>query len=281
MTQDISDDRVEIKFDAHGPMELSRLADSFSSLTRQYSKSISEQLGKDIQDKPKLYVSRLETGSIIAEVALGAVILGHTITAMDYSIIVADFTARVSRMLRAFAGMETTQSATRIVPPTLDDARDLRDFLKPVAGRPGANLQIKRAKYHRKSGDREVLVEYEFGEAEVNRAAIAAEKMIMDSQSLIPKSKVVREVLFVWHQTNREDGKPTGRTGDRAVISDVTDKPLPVYFPKGIGDVKRRMTHSDKNPFSIGYVVDVSVQYMGDEPKLYRVMALHDTVPLD
>lgn len=86
---------------------------------------------------------------------------------------------------------------------------------------------------------------------------------------------------MVWHQTSREPGKEKGRTGDRAVIEAVTDKPLKVYFPKQSNDLKRRMTRDEAYPFARGYIVDVYVDYVDDEPTLYRVLDLHEVIELD
>jgi hypothetical protein len=63
------------------------------------------------------------------------------------------------------------------------------------------------------------------------------------------------------------------------LIPEVTGKPLPLYFPSGMNDLKAQMTRRDLNPLTTAYVVDVHVQYVDGEPQRYFVTALHDAQP--
>ncbi|MFM8759494.1 MAG: hypothetical protein ACKODS_08135, partial [Methylophilaceae bacterium] len=97
------------------------------------------------------------------------------IAAMDGTQIVADFTNRIWRGIKAFSTPAT--ESPRLEPPSDDDARDLREFVKPLLGKKGAELGVKHARYRKT--ERETVVEYEFDEAELNRAAINIDNHVM------------------------------------------------------------------------------------------------------
>ena len=158
----------------------------------------------------------------------------------------------------------------------------------------GASLKLTHARFHASRPDGyTVEAEYQFGEAEVNRAVLRIDEAFPSSNpySTIamrgaradpnPEHSLLREVMLFFDQASRQPGKETGRTGDKAIIPDVSPKALPVYFRKGIQDLKDRMVRSDVNPLTNNaFIVDVHVQRIDGEPKAYVVAEVHDVVPL-
>lgn len=274
-------DRVIIELDPGQPIELGDLSESFAALARMYER----HYRPNGEAAPKLYVTRLETGSVIMEVAPYAVIMG-AIAAMDGTVIVADFTNRIWRGIKAFSTPPT--EAPRLEAPSDEDARDLREFVKPLLGKKGAELGIKHARYRKTDGAKETVVEFDFDEAELNRAAINIDQalanpyqpMILD-QVVTPTHGVLEEVMLFFQQASRGPGKEQGRTADRGVVPDVSSTPLPVYFRKSFQDLKERMVRGEVNPLSHAFVVDVHVQYVDGEPKAYIVTDVHQVLPTD
>ena len=270
-------DRIVIELDPGQPIELGGLSESFAALARMYER----HYRPNGESAPKLYVTKLETGSVIMEVAPYAIIMG-AVAAMDGTIIVADFTNRIWRGIKAFSTPPT--EAPRLDPPSNDDARDLREFVKPLLGKKGAELGVKHARYRQTDGEKETVVEYDFDEAELNRAAINIDNYIAEPTvlSLVSQDEVKpstrREVMLFMQQANRSPGKETGRTGDKGIIPEVTDKTLPVYFKGGFGRLKEQMT-KDVNPLTSTFVVDVIVQYVDGEPRAYTVFHIHQAMP--
>ncbi|MFM8745572.1 MAG: hypothetical protein ACKOED_02735, partial [Aestuariivirga sp.] len=268
-------DRIVIELDPGQPIELGDLSESFAALARIYER----HYRPNGESAPKLYVTKLETGSVIMEVAPYAIIMG-AIAAMDGTQIVADFTNRIWRGIKAFSTPAT--ESPRLEPPSDDDARDLREFVKPLLGKKGAELGVKHARYRKT--ERETVVEYEFDEAELNRAAINIDNHVMHPPLFplkdhdAPKQMTQREVMLFMQQANRSPGKEAGRTGDRGIIPEVVDKPLPVYFKGGFGRLKEQMT-KDVNPLTSTFVVDVIVQYVNEEPRAYTVFNIHQAIP--
>ena len=273
-------DRIVIKLDPGQPIELTNLSDSFAALARLYERHYRAQG----EGAPKLYITRLETGSIIAEIAPYIVMLGAIVTTMDHSVIVADFTNRLWRGIKAFASPPIVPLVPEI--PSRDDAADIREFVRPLTGKQGATLGIKHARLESNDGERSIVVEYKFDETEINRAALNIDAALSATHGE-PKLAVLEgvagpiktEVMLFFEQASRKPGKESGRTGDRAIVPDVSQKALPVHFRDSFQDLKERMVRGDINPLKSAFVVDVLVQYVGGEPKGYIVTDVHKVIP--
>lgn len=271
----IEGDRIVIYLDPGQPIELGDMSESFAALARMYER----HYRKDGDAAPKLYVTRLETGSIFMEIAPYALLLGQAVAAMDSSVIVADFTNRMWRSIKAFSG--TPADIPKLEQPSRDDAADIREFTKPLLGKKGAELGITHARYRHKDGERETVVEYNFDETELNRAAINIEKTLeLPALQVAPSpSQTFRsEVMLFLDQANRGPGKEKGRTGDRGVIPDICEKALPVHFRDSHTSLKDQMT-KEVNPLTSTFVVDVFVQIVAGEPKGYIVTEVHKAIP--
>jgi hypothetical protein len=269
-------DRIAIKLDPGQPVELGDLSESFAALVRIYER----HYRSDGKGAPKLYVTKIESGSIILEIAPFAMLMG-VISYMEGGLIVADFTHRLWRGIKAFSD---PFEAPAVAPP-LEDASDIREFTKPLLGKSGAELGIRHARYEKNDGGRSTVIEYKFKEAELNRAAVNIDKALeielrAEARELAPSEQLRREVMLFLDQANRGPGKEAGRTGDKGVIPEISDKPLPVYFKKSVQSLKGQMTH-DVNPLTSTFVVDVLVLMVEGEPRGYSVVTVHSTIPGD
>lgn len=278
---DFGDEHIVIHLDAGGPIELGELHESLAALASIYERR--NPNSEPESPRVKLYVTRVQSGSINIELVPLIALLGMPISVMDSALIIREFSKWVGLTIRSVAD----QLPVRSVDLNSDDAGDLEKFIAPLKGRRGANLGIKHAKFSKilRTGKavREVVAEYNFNESEINRVAINLQRAANETPTQPPsRNKTVHEVLMAFQQADKSPGKERGRTGDRVVISSVTDKPLPVYFPRAAADIKRRILEQTENPFAKGYIVDADVQYAGDDtPRVYTVIGLHDIVDLD
>jgi hypothetical protein len=267
-------DRIIIELDPGEPVELGDLSESFAALARMYGRHYRQEG----DGAPKLYVTRLETGSVIMEVAPMLVMLGG-ITLMDGAIIVADFTNRLWRGIKAFSA--PSADIPRVDPPSAEDARDIKEFAKPLLGKNGASLGIKHARYESVTGEKRTVVEYHFDEAELNRAAIniqKSEEHLIEVESSLTTQRRYTQVMLFFDQANRSPGKEKGRTGDRAIVPAIHDKPLPVWFLSGFQDLKDRMIR-DAHPLRSTFIVDLFVQVVEGSPKGYVVTDVIRVIP--
>lgn len=281
---DFGDEHIVIYMDPGGPIELDEFQESLAALGRIYRR----QHGVEGEDGPqtKLYVTRIISGSVELEIVPLLALLGMPISFMDSINTIREFSKWVGTHLMAAAD---SAIATGAVGLNREEAKDLQAFVRPLTGRRDANLRVTHARFRRKEksakAEREIVVEYKFDESEINRAAINLRKVTDDDlreDNSPVRTRTVREVLMAFQQADKSPGKERGRTGDRVVISDVTDKPLPVYFPQEAAAIKRRILEQTENPFAKGYIVDAVVHFVGDDtPKMYSVIELHDIVDLE
>lgn len=267
-------DRLIITLDPGQPIELENLSQSFAALARMYARHY--RRGED-DDAPKLYVTRIQSGSVIMEIAPYSIIMGG-LAVMDGGLIVTEFTGRIWRTIRYFAGVS---DATKLEKPTREDAQDIREFTKPLLGKNGASLGLRHAKFEKGTGESKTVIEYEFDKSELNRAAVKIDEVLGSNIKLLQadSSKIYTEVMLFLEQANRGPGKEKGRTGDKGVIPDISPKALPVYFRQGIQGIKEMMLRGEENPFSTVFVVDVHASVLGGEPRAYTITSIHDSFP--
>jgi hypothetical protein len=268
------EERLVIEY-RHGesPLELTALTDSLAALAALYER----HYRPDGEAAPKLYVTRLETGSVIAEVAPYAELFGQAMTMAGHSLTVMDLSGRIWAGLRAFID-PARRSAEGGALPDKEDTRQLEAFIKPLTGRQGAKLGVRRARFRKADGDRFIEAEFEFDEAEINRAAANMRRVLEDhAEPDSPAVKAYSEVMLFFESASRGPGKEKGRTRDYAVVPEVSKKPLPVYFRTGIdGSLKDVMVRSDQNPLTDAtFVVDLYAQIVDDEPRGYIVTRLY------
>jgi hypothetical protein len=259
---------------------LNGLAESFSALARFYARHYRPH--EDSEHAPKLYISRLESGSVIAEIVPLIVLLGMAVPYMESALVVSEFTRRLWSAIKVFSG--EAPSVTGL--PSEHDAKDIREFVRPITGRKGASLAIAHARYEKKDGKKQTVVEYTFDEAELNRAALAidsrwTEDILGNEQQLTAsENMLLSEVMMFFQQASRAPGKEVGRTGDKAVVPEVSSKALPVYFRKGIDDLKDKMVR-EENALTNTFIVDVVVNKIDERPRGYVVTNVHRVIPED
>ncbi len=266
------EDRLTIVLDAAGPIDLTIFSESLAALARLYKRANTRGGAA-----PGLFVTRLDSGSLIVEVAILSM-LGQTIVVTGGIVTLADFAARISKAIKAFAGMDASLQE----PPSQAEARDFRDFIKPLTGKQNATLRVTHARYVSRTAEREVVAEYSFGQDELSNASkqlgntlitsegspLASERRAGDNSSLHYEG-----VALHIDQISRGRGKGLRKTRVRAVVPEITSKSLPTAFAKHLMD---RVIGGKANPFALTFIVDVEAQLVAGEPSAYLVLAIYD-----
>lgn len=224
----------------------------------------------------KLLVTRVKTGSIEFELATLMAFYMYMQQSADGFVIWADFYDRVRRTLLYLSGRGPKPDDYN-----REDARNFNAFLGTVSGKSGARLSMKRARYIEKTGEKEIIAEFDFNEGDIAEATAKVAHDVLEAlpaPTVAPEShKTEIKVPFIWFRTDRDKGKATGQTSDRGIIAPLSDKPLPVYFASEI-DSKERMIRIKNNPFDAVFIVDVSVRLDADgNPISYTIMNIHGT----
>lgn len=272
---DYGPERLIIELETGGPVDLGELAESFHSLERLFER---QQQGADgVPPNTKLFVSKIESGSIVTEIAPLLVLFNEPLSYMAATNTIKTFAENIILLLKKFSGEDSEAEATS------EDVRDLQAFIKPLTGRKAAELGIVHARFEKRERDKEIIAEYrmkapEINIADVNLRRASEREALLESHAVHHELK--REVLMRLFQASVVQGKEKGRTGDRAIIAAVSERDLPLYFTKQSNDYKKQITEDTEYPFTKGYIVDVDVEYEGDAPKLYRLLHLHKVVDL-
>lgn len=279
MPQEYGDDRLIFDLHADDAIELDRLGDGFAGLARHFRRHLADS-GIDPGDAPsKLFVTDVKAGSVEFELATLVGLYVYGTAAADGFVIWTEFYGRVQSTLDYLAGR-----APRPKGYTRADAQDYDSFLRTIAGKRGAKLNVRRAKFHQKTSRRETLAEFDFNEQDVANAhmKLAVDTSDFEKNAEEPSSTTHRtenNVPFVWHRTDREKGKAVGQTSDRGIVAKIADKPLPVYFASEIENQKDKMTKMHENPFDLVYLIDVSVEYDQDDvPRSYTILSINQII---
>ena len=156
------------------------------------------------------------------------------------------------------------------------------DLLEVVAKNNEGNLGLKVIEYTDNSKDAKVHLKIDFSSEEAYNARKGA---LIAQKALEYKGEAdYRSVLMYFYQTNTDEPKAAGNTGDKAIIKSISHKPLPVYFVSEMDQQRIMYTLEDPriNLFKASLVVDVNVETDRNEvPKFYRIIHVHQIIPGD
>lgn len=285
MPRDTGDatDSVVIILEPNEKFEFSELTDSFAGLATYYENNFGDD------QTQKLYVTELKTKCVELELIPYTVILGGLLTTAASTITVAEFVKRLTDALNAFAGI--TRGPTEVpASVTDDDAAAIAQFIKPLAGRSKSSLKISHAKLELHDGDRSMVISYDYNQAEIDRASRAISYQVQNAPTALlerpeelsaVRSETRTDVVLVIEAANRRAGKAAGRTVDKGIISSISPKALPLWFPESLGFLKHQIISGEVNPFQTAFVVDVIAQFVNHRPKVYVITKIHRSIPID
>lgn len=276
--------RMRLHFNVHDPVELVEMTLAFQGLGFEYQSFLKsrfvESETKTNSAEVKLYITRIESNCILAELAPALPLLGVLAPVLADVNTVHDFVVNTSNTIKWLIGLAKKKNvSSEDIPYSKRRIGHLRDVVRLVAKNHDSSLGLAAIKYEESSGQDRAVLEMHFSDKECRQAELGATKALI---ALDVREKADREkVLMYFHQTNIEDPKSGGRTGDKAVISSISPEPLSVYIIPETDQQKVRYVLDDKehNPLYTGFVVDVNIENdRNGRPKIYRVIRIHDIV---
>lgn len=280
-----SEARIEIHFDVRRPIELVTLTLALQSMARDYRRFMNDDArsrGTKIADEDvKLYVTKVESGSILAELASATPVIGAFFSIMDYQSVFAQYVTNFGTIAEYCRGLlKRTDLKPADIEITKAGAQAIADVMAVVAENHDGNLRLSavRAGAESASGDRvyaEVLFTSEEA-AEVQRGAMLAQKVLE-----YRGDADYENVLLYFQRTSTDSAKTDGRTDDKAVINTISPKPLPVHFasPLDAARVNDMKADPHQNPFKSAFRVDVNVETDRNHvPRFYRVVHIHEVI---
>lgn len=281
-----SDDRIEIHFDVHEPVELVELTLAFQGLGRDYKRFLQDRArsdGKKINvEDVKLYITKIESNCILAELAGGSSILGAVYSVMDYQNIFTDYVRNFRDTINYFRGLAREKEVRAAeIQTTKAGAQAISDLMGVVAGKSRTGKFALRARAGSETPDgHKVYLEIELTSdeaAEAQRGALIAKK-VLDYRGDADHPNV----LLYFQQTSTDEPKASGRTADKAIIRSISSEALPVHFASGLDQalINDMKDDPNQNPFKAAFRVDVNVEVdRHDQPRYYRVLHIHEVLP--
>lgn len=262
----LSKERLGINFETDRPISLDELSDSFSAISSLYKKQIKALPQNDqyIDAEFKLYVTKIESKCIDAELAGSIASVLPLVTMIDYGMAIDGFIGRVKWLCDFFGRFNGDVSTEET--PSINEGQDLGKLVRAAKN---GDLKFQRRLKH---GD-EILIE-----TELLYTAQEVEKIEAGASDFVAKmtdtdSDNHHMVSMYLHKLDSQHHENTARSPDRGVIECITMKPLPVHWVSKMDSV--RVKNDQKNPFKLIYTVDVNVQTKRGLPIAYRVLNVH------
>lgn len=288
LTQDIGSARLQLHLDVHSPIELVEMTLSFQAIAYEYrdflkKRFIEEGRSTSEIDTIKLFITKIENNCILAELTSASVIMGQLFSGMDYINTFVDFVKNINDSVDYFKGyLKKKVVSAKDVVHSKQQCKRFADLLKTVAENKGAQLGIAAIDYEDGVSEAKIKLSVKFNSeeaAEARKGALLAREALDHNEDATYK-----DVLMFFQQTNTNEAKESGRTGDKAIIRSIYPKELPVFFVSEIDQQKINYEKHDpdKNPLKCSYRVDVNVETDRDNtPKFYRVIRIKEVIPPD
>lgn len=266
---------LTLKLDTSEPVELGDFVGAFTSLANEFERYV-ESAYPGMKTDPRIYVREVRSGCIEADLITGVgTMLATTITHMDQILILEDF---IRRWGVRFSWLRDNQ----VPKGELETTQQLKDFYKAaksISCDPRASHKLEAAVFE--DGNRKVRAVFQFSAIE----ARAVEQNIEDRQKLLsaPTTGTRKRVLMVFTRTDVHDAALNKKSGERVIIREISDSDRPVMFASEMAEheIREHIREADENVYKRGFVVDVSVQMVGEKILAYAVTAFHSVIVLD
>lgn len=250
------DKKLEITINNEKPVELTDMTLSLLAVSEQFQKFVESSTNDDYQAGAELYIKEVRSGSIVVELVAQAMPIVPLIWEGGS---LSEWVNTVKAVFDWFLG-KTSSPPSQI---TKNDLKQWHSIVEPVAKDQGSQLNFNV------SDNGKVINQFFINSSDANIAQNRIKRHIEDFET--PNDHIHRRKVMYWYQTKFDD---ESHTGDRAIIEDISKRPLKVIFDNNA--VKAAMVDGDEHfekPWQkLAYVVDVEVQTINDEPKMYTVL---------
>jgi hypothetical protein len=259
---------IVLRLQTKRPIELTDFVRSFTSLANEYERFVRAK-HPDLADQSSIYVKQVKEGSIEAELwNAGLVAGGLAITHMDQLLVLEQFVKQYGRRLGSFF-----TDGGRLADAAKKELNDFMGQVAAIANDPAGSAEISVATYE--DGKRQVKasVRFKTSQAKTAQKEIEAQKLEMEDKG----EADYKRVLMRFVRPSIEKVSSHKRTGERATIESVHDKPLAVVYSSDMARerIQHELRGSEGNIFNLLFDVDVNVEMSQGKPIAYRIVAVH------
>ncbi|MCE8553740.1 hypothetical protein KBY29_05420 [Ruegeria pomeroyi] len=243
---------------------------AFTSLASDYKRSLE---GKGLDADAKIYITEVRAGSIVADLL--------PIVATAFPAVVAS----AEQLGQAIDFVKTWKERLKLlrdglIPEGLSksELKTFTDAVQAVARDPNATQLLEAATFE--DGKRKVKAAFKFS----TNDARAIEKTIEGEFKRLEEAsdQIHRRVLMYFTRSDVGDAPIEKRSGERAVISEISEKDLPIMYASELAEerIKHEIRDSDENIYKKGFSVDVIAQMRGGKVIVYKVLEVHQVIDL-
>lgn len=250
------DNKLEITIKNSKPVVLTDLTLSLLAVGQQYQRFLESETNEDYQPAAELYIKHVRSGSIIVELVAQAMPIVPLIWEGGS---LAQWTTQAKAIFEWFLGRENS-------PPKEIGKNDLKQWnsiLEPIAKDQSSQMNFAV------SEDGIVINQFFLNSQEANAAQNRIQNELERLE--VPDDHIQTKRVMVWYQTKFDS---SSHTGDKAIIESIATTPVKVVFENNV--VKEAMLKGDgrhDRPWhELAYLVDVEVQTVNGNPKLYTVL---------
>ena len=263
---------LTLKIDNSQPIRLADFVHAFTSLAEEYRQTVSDS-NDFVASEAEIYVKEVRTGSIVADlIPVVASVVPLVAAEVDRVILAVEVVERWRQRLTSLVQGVIPDGASR------SDLRRWANAVEAIARDPDASSTLEAATFE--DGTREVRASFTFKSSEARQIENVIEG---EFQRLDTKKQADHErVLMVFTRSDVGDAPVGKRSGERVLISEVSDKPLAISYGSELAEqrIKHEIRESDDNIFKKGFNVDVKVQLVGGRPAVYSIVNVHDIIDL-
>ena len=279
--------RLEVNFDVDRPVELVQLTLALQAMARDYRRyandTIRDSGAKVSDDDIKLYVTKVETGSIIAELGSAAQVMGTFLPLVMVDPLFAGYVEFFGVSVSYFRSLaKRSDLKASDITATKAAAQAMADIMAVPAAMAGSKFRLSAKVGAKDANGSEFAAQITLTSeeaAEAQRGALIAQK-VLDYRGDADHPNV----LLYFERTSTKSAKSDGRTDDKAIINSISPKALPVHFASALDAARVNDMKSDphQNPFKAAFRVDVNVETDRNQiPRFYRVVHIHEVIPDD
>lgn len=248
--------KLEITINNTRPVELVDLTMALLGVGQQFERFMDAEIVDQQRIGSELFIKEVRSGSIVIELLAQAApvlpLLWAHGTLDQWVKYASDVLLWLTGKLQA--------------PPREIRKQDLiqwNNILEPIAKDNGSQLNFSV------SNGGTVTNNIYINSAQANAAQNRITRELQELDA--PTDHVIRNQVMTWNQTRFTDNS---LTGDKVIIESISKSPVKVLFENQA--IKKAMTDGDPNFEKswqrLAYIVDVTVQYIRDVPKLYTII---------
>jgi hypothetical protein len=208
----------------------------------------------DVRGNTRLFVRKIEAGSIIADLAAYAEQASFVLKRLDVAV---GFLTHLKELTEFFLGFPIPTSRE---PPSRKEAEQIIQLLEPAAKDNGSQLilNVSRSTVH-----------VHINSQQSNAIQNAAKRFLGPP---LPSSEIRHDQLLVLHQV-RDELKAT--SGDKGIVEEISSNPVKLIFAT---EEAKKIVLNAPHPFQKIFIVDIEVKRSAGRVALYRVLVVKDSM---